>query len=270
MKTRLSILLFLITTWIFAQETIIQGTIRGEDNEKLNGVIVFNPKNEQKISPDENGNFQILASEGDKVRFVKIGYEIQIKTVAKKDLEKTWAIVLQRIPIDIEEVKIVFQPTGDLKKDLRNLKMNKKTERLKNELSVYIASGNLSKEIEPRLVTPSAFQGHDYSAGQIPILSIGGDKGIINHIFKTIFPKKQKLPQAIALDRNQFYLKVLQTVDMDYFFKNGLPEQDFDIFFDFALNHTELYSNYSKNFNALAIEDILKRQLPEYLRVTKL
>jgi hypothetical protein len=259
------LLFFLLISIVLpAQSRQLIGVVKGEFNENMAGAEIYNTRTKEKFVVKNDGYFSINALATDRIRLIKNGYEILDKIITEKDFLLPIEITLILLPKEIKEVKIVYQPTGNLKNDVARIKKNmSKKDQLHGQLAGYIARP--SKEIEPRLETPSAFKGHDFSAGQIPLFSTDGKTGVINYIFSRIFTKEKKKGKLVAIDELQFYTKVSQNVDLEYYFTKGLPRTDFDLFFDYVLKHSDLYEKNSINYNQNLVETTLKNHLMAFL-----
>ncbi|MDF2192806.1 SusC/RagA family TonB-linked outer membrane protein [Paraflavitalea sp. CAU 1676] len=73
-------LLLLCSTWLFAQEKNISGTVLADDDESpLEGVTITNQRTKKQITTGANGTYIILAQKGDVIAFTYVGYnKIQV------------------------------------------------------------------------------------------------------------------------------------------------------------------------------------------------
>ncbi|UQB67263.1 hypothetical protein [Epilithonimonas zeae] len=134
MKKLLLVILLFISNFIFSQQ--IRGRIVS-DSVAVSQVLVVNINSREKTYSDSNGQFLISVNIGDELRFVKSGYERKIINV-KNDDELLINIV--KLAIEIEEVEVKKQLSGNLSKDSKLFDENKMKATLNNDLRVYYKS----------------------------------------------------------------------------------------------------------------------------------
>ena len=66
-----------------------------------------------------------------------------------------------------------------------------------------------------------------------------------------------------------FYRRVKDVVDLDYYKSYGMSEYDFDIFLAYTDQKNSLAKKYQRNFNRVNIESELKLALVDYLKTHK-
>ena len=158
--------LFFTSGWVFSQKTFI-GTIYSENGYALPYSQIYFPVKDEVVTADQYGSFTIQAEVGQKIKIISPGYQILLYTLAKDDEAQTIKIQLEKLPQDIEAVKIVYQPTGDLSKDIRHYNPPVKVQKMKSEISEYIAKRPYDKNMMPQ---PGEFVqpiGPGFSVGKV-------------------------------------------------------------------------------------------------------
>ncbi len=265
MKQKLLFIFLLFFCFYQGQTQTVIGTVVGEDGHALNGITIYNTRSEQKVVPDQKGDFIIDAKLMDELRVFKEGYEMQYIKISKANFEQPLKILLIRNPIDIDEVKLSFQATGNLKNDMAFLKENRKKAELNETIRMALKSPRTDVPYANQV--PSAFKTHDFSAGQVSLFDSNGG-GLLGLVAKSIFGKKTK-PVVNQMDTKVFYQKIKEVVDLDYFYQHGLDEYDFGIFLVYADKKMKLSERYAYNFNPKMIESDLKVALVEFLKTHK-
>ncbi len=127
------LILVVFSTCTFFSQQKISGRIFSENDMIVSSVLVVNISNDKKTYSDSAGNFEIEGSVNDEIRFSKIGYERASKRVF--DYNSSLNVVLNKIPIEIEEVEIL-KLTGDLNKDSKRLAKEDKVAKLQKEIGL--------------------------------------------------------------------------------------------------------------------------------------
>ncbi|WP_226063817.1 hypothetical protein [Kaistella polysaccharea] len=128
----------------------VTGSVVDEDQNLISAVLVFNITNEAKVFTNNKGEFEISAGPNDEIRFIRKGFERSAKSIKNEDLGVWMTIKVTRNTEAIEEVRIVYQPTGDLKKDLPNYGDSKPVAKLKGETAKYIRSKSAPEVLAPK------------------------------------------------------------------------------------------------------------------------
>ena len=260
---------FLFFTFLFAfgfisaQQYVI-GKVTTEADTKVPGVIVFNVHTEEMAKTDGDGNFIIKATTADELRFIKNNFERVAVKVKPDDFSKPLNISIQLRAQLIEEVEIAFKPTGNLRKDVRALDRPKKVEDLNNDLAKWM-------QLEPTMAYPSnkmpstLVLGPDMKSGQISLFSSGGG-GLLGAVIKSISKAAQPAKTTADYAETQaFYKRVKENIDLDYFYKHGIDEYQFEMLLAFVDGKYELAKNFRSNFNKTAIEFYLKKELKDFM-----
>lgn len=137
MKLLYSFGLLLVSYISFAQQTLM-GRIQNENQQYISGATLYNSSTDHITESDKYGNFTLPAKPGDKIRVAFPGFENINYIVQSIDNSQAKTFTLTRLPQDIEEVKIVYQPTGNLEKDVPHFGDSKKLAKLKDDLSIYL------------------------------------------------------------------------------------------------------------------------------------
>jgi len=152
---------------ICAQSQYVMGTVTNEDGTKLSQVIVYNVRTDEKTQTDLLGNYLITAKEFDQLRFIKKGYERLTHKLSGNNFSSPLNIILEKLPEEIEEVKITFLPTGKLEKDIQHVGDSKPVQELKSDMADYIAAPSTPEVLAPK---PGEFVqpvGPGFSIGKI-------------------------------------------------------------------------------------------------------
>lgn len=145
----------------------IFGKINTEDGVQLTDATVINIRTNERVFSNNDGHFMISGRTGDELRFVKAGYERVNKKVNEDDLSSSMQITLIKAATLIDEVEIKKGITGDLTIDAKNLNEQKKVQKLKNELALYI-----SRKSDPRILAAKGGEfvqpkGEGFSVGKV-------------------------------------------------------------------------------------------------------
>lgn len=256
-------LLFLFTSFtiIFAQQKYVMGNIKNDLGDHLSNIYIYNPRTEELALSDISGNYIIQAIPTDEIRIIKKGYERKSIRLSDIDFTKSVDITLEKLPFEIEEVEIGFHPTGNLKKDLAYFKTSEKTSNLNNEMTNYMKTPITT--VVPKNTVPKDFAPNS-NEGQINLL------GVADAVSKLFQKKSKSNPETPNYSEIQdFYRRVKDVIDMQYFKNYGLSDYDFEIFLAYADQTQSLTKKFHKNFNKFAIETELKIALVEYLKKHK-
>jgi len=259
--------LYVVPCFIFAdlwsQQKITGSIIDDNGSATLNSVLVINISNQTSTFSNASGNFVIDADENDELRFVKEGYYRVDRKLTKEDIRNSLLIILSHAEIQIPEVQIKYQPTGNLEKDNKHLAESRKIASLKSDLDSYMRSP--LNEPLPKNTIPKQFGGHDFSAGQGDVL------GVLSLAVNLI--KKSGKPKITKADYNEtqnFIKRVKEEMNLDFLKKYGMGDEQIDKFLLYANDTKKLAKLYRKDFNVPAIEFELKVAFQEYKKTNKL
>lgn len=151
MNTKLFFLFFLFFLLkINAQSQYVIGNTINEQGDRLQNVTVLNLRTNQTSQSDELGNYVISAKQNDELRFVKNGYERTTVHLQESHFQKSLNITLIKSAQLIEEVEIVYQPLGELSKDIQHYGDTKAVAKLKSETVKYIRSESTEEVLAPK------------------------------------------------------------------------------------------------------------------------
>jgi hypothetical protein len=148
-------------------QNYIFGKINTEDGVELTEATVINIRTNERVVSNSDGHFMIFGRVGDELRFVKAGYERVSKKVNEDNISSSLQITLIKAATLIDEVEIKKGITGDLNIDSKSLNQQKKVQKLKSELAVYI-----SRKSDPRVLAARAGEfvqpkGQGFSIGKV-------------------------------------------------------------------------------------------------------
>lgn len=255
----LSFIIFLFFIKAFSQSEYVMGNITNENGDKLPNTSIVNLRTDQVVVSDFMGNFVIAAKSSDELRFARQGYERKNINLNTESFSKSLDVKLLTIPVEIEEVKIAFRPTGILKKDVLRLNPPPKVTALNMAINNYMRTP--PNEVSPSAKVPSSFQQPNLLAGQMDMVKLAGAVG-------KLLGKATQSPKTTAnySEKQEFYKRVKAVVNLDYYTEYGLDEYDFDVFLAYADDQKGLSKNYRNNFNKVAIETQLKVVFAEYIK----
>lgn len=148
-------------------QNYIFGKINTENGAELTDATVINIRTNERVVSNDDGHFMISGRVGDELRFVKAGYERVSKKVNEENVSSSLQITMIKAAILIDEVEIKKGITGDLAIDSKNLNPQKKVQKLKGELALY-----MSQRSDPRVLAarPGEFvqpKGQGFSIGKV-------------------------------------------------------------------------------------------------------
>lgn len=257
-------LFFLLLSISIYAQNIVSGTVVSENNFVLQNVMIVNIKTGNKVFSDNEGRFNIVAKKNDELRFIKGNFERGSKIVQNNDFITPLSIQLVRIPIEIEEVKIVNRPSGDLGKDSKNYNTSEKVVALNKDIRQYLKTPLAESPSKNNI--PSSFAPKDPYAGQLNLLSVGiggSSIGVIGLVVKELFEKRKLKPNFLEIQN--FHKKVKDTFYGSYYIKRGLNESDFDRYIIYLDDKYKFSENHFSNFDSAQIEKMLKKSLKEFI-----
>lgn len=265
------ILLVLILCCRFAgAQQMAIGKVTNESGGNIAGVAVYNMRTEEHVETDAGGLFAIRAMPGDELRFVLPRYSRWSVILKSEDLKHPLGVLLSLLPKDIETVEIAFNPTGNLKKDVKALDKPIKYKALNNSLSASMKTP--PNEVLPTNTIPSAFKIRKPGDGQIPLFGIssgGKMTGILGAIATKALSKNDSEATLGLNEKQKFFTRIKNELDLKFFYQYGLDEYALDRYLAYLDRNYNLAKKYARNFNRHAIENILHGALKEYLKTAK-
>lgn len=257
----LTLFLMMLSVSVFSQEYIF-GKVSTESGTELPNVVIINMRTDEKIVTDKDGYFMTAAKTGDEIRFVKNTYERKIQRITNENFSRPLNISLEKSPYLIEEIELAFNPTGNLKKDVKSLDPPKKVVALNSSMDSYMRIS--PTEPSPKLITPSAFAPKDFNVGQVDIVK--AVSALVGLASKASSP----LTKANYAETQDFFRKIKTTMDLSFYTSQGWDEEELDRFLIYADNVYSLAKKYRKDFNVNAINADMKMAYREYVKTRKI
>lgn len=220
---RLLFFYFLIISIAICSQTI-SGTVISEESNPISKVLIVNMSSNQKVYTDNFGNFSIAGKMGDELRFAKEKYKGE-RIKINNDLLK---VILQQLPQEIEEVKIVNKRLAESQE-----------EKLRKDIG-------LPKGPEKPREKPADLA-DDFL--RIP------PKVNIQNIYDAISGKSRRLKRLYKYEDLQEGLAWIQNnIDLEYFAEAGISPEKFNDFLMFSLQDEKvLMYMKAKNIGGLTV-----------------
>lgn len=262
MKLKLLLFFVVFSSFSWAQKTI-SGNVIDENGIAQSVVFILNVNKNQSVFSDAKGNYSIFADKGDELRFVKDGfYRTEIK-VDENVLAENKNVVIRHVEILIPEVKLEFQPTGNLEKDAKNAGDSKRVIALNNSMEKYMKSP--MAEAVPENKAPKSFQPNDFKEGQLDVI------GVVGTISKLIRnSSKPKITKANYYETQTFIKEIKSKINLDFLRDYGMSDESIDAFLLYANDTFQLAKKYRKDFNTVKITSELRAAFGEYSKLNKL
>lgn len=261
-KQSLCAVLIPVGSLMLAQQKV-SGRITNSGPSDVTPVLIVNLSNNEKVQSDNTGKFEIEAAENDEIRIVKEGYYRFSKRITKEDLSTPLSIALQKMEIEIPEVKIKYNPTGNLAKDNQHLNESRKVQDLKAEISDYMYTP-LNEPLPDNTISKT-FTGHDFKAGQVDLLGVF--KAFSGLIKKASNPP---ITKANYFETQDFLARVKRDINLDFLKKYGMDEEQIDKFLLYANKARLLAKKYRKDFKEDIVEFEIKVAFGEYKKLNNL
>ncbi|NML70316.1 hypothetical protein HHL23_10955 [Chryseobacterium sp. RP-3-3] len=250
-----------ISAEFFSQQQAT-GIVTDNGKSNINPVLIINVSNQKSTLSDASGKFSIEASENDELRFVKEGYYRMDKKMGKENFNSPLMVSLEKVEIEIPEVKITYKPTGNLERDNKHLNESRKVVSLRSELDEYMKSP-MNEALPDNTISKSFKQ--DYGAGQVSILGVL-DAAV--GLFKKA--TELKITKANFTETQDFIKKVKQEADLTFLTKYGMGEEQIDQFLLYANDTRTMAKKFRKNFKIDVVEYELRVAFAEYRKTRKL
>ena len=218
------LLFYCLCISFFVCSQTISGVVVSEEDHPISKVLIVNMSSNQKVYTDNFGNFSIAGKMGDELRFAKEKYKGErIKT--NNDLLK---VILQQLPQEIEEVKIVNKRLAESQE-----------EKLRTDIG-------LPKGPEKPREKPADLA-DDFL--RIP------PKVNIQNIYDAISGKSRRLKRLYKYEDLQEGLAWIQNnIDLEYFVEAGISLEKFNDFLMFSLKDEKvLMYMKAKNIGGLTV-----------------
>ena len=243
---------FLFFNSLFSQQ--VSGTVTDEDQNPISAVLVFNLKSGQKIYTNSQGEFSILASNNDELRFVRNNFDRNSKIVTAQEFNSPLKIMISRSIQEIEEVQVpAVRLTGDLNRDSRNLTKFDKIAQLQREVGV---PGPPEKPRE----TPADFKNDVL----LPLIGLSLKP---QAIYNLISGDARRMKAQYRYDDLQDKIWWIRgKVGDDYFIKMNIPAEKISEFLQYSIGVKPEIGKSIKAGNLSKVLFILEETLPQYLR----
>ncbi|ROI13723.1 hypothetical protein EGH73_06985 [Epilithonimonas hominis] len=195
-----------------------------EESNPISKVLIVNMTSNQKVYSDNVGNFSIEGKIGDELRFAKERYKGE-KIIISNNLFK---VVLQQLPQEIEEVKIINKRLAESQE-----------EKLRTDIGLPKGPEKLREK--------PADLADDFL--RIP------PKVNIQNIYDAISGKSRRLKRLYKYEDLQEGLAWIQNnIDLEYFAEAGISPEKFNDFLMFALQDEKvLMYMKAKNIGGLTV-----------------
>ena len=233
------LLFYCLCISFFVCSQTISGVVVSEEDHPISKVLIVNMSSNQKVYTDNFGNFSIAGKMGDELRFAKEKYKGE-RIKINNDFLK---VILQQLPQEIEEVKIVNKRLAESQE-----------EKLRKDIG-------LPKGPEKPREKPADLA-DDFL--RIP------PKVNIQNIYDAISGKSRRLKRLYKYEDLQEGLVWIKTnVDLEYFAEAGISPDKLNDFLMFALQDEQVL-RYMKAKNLGGITVSLDNHIGAYLeRISK-
>lgn len=218
------LLFYCLCISFFVCSQTISGVVVSEEDHPISKVLIVNMSSNQKVYTDNFGNFSIAGKMGDELRFAKEKYKGE-RIKINNDLLK---VILQQLPQEIEEVKIVNKRLAESQE-----------EKLRKDIG-------LPKGPEKPREKPADLA-DDFL--RIP------PKVNIQNIYDAISGKSRRLKRLYKYEDLQEGLAWIQNnIDLEYFAEAGISPEKFNDFLMFSLKDEKvLMYMKAKNIGGLTV-----------------
>lgn len=233
------LLFYCLCISFFVCSQTISGVVVSEEDHPISKVLIVNMSSNQKVYTDNFGNFSIAGKMGDELRFAKEKYKGE-RIKINNDLLK---VILQQLPQEIEEVKIINKRLAESQE-----------EKLRKDIG-------LPKGPEKPREKPADLA-DDFL--RIP------PKVNIQNIYDAISGKSRRLKRLYKYEDLQEGLVWIKTnIDLEYFAEAGISPEKFNDFLMFSLKDEKvLMYMKAKNIGGLTVS--LDNHIGAYLeRIAK-
>ena len=218
------LLFYCLCISFFVCSQTISGVVVSEEDHPISKVLIVNMSSNQKVYTDNFGNFSIAGKMGDELRFAKEKYKGE-RIKINNDLLK---VILQQLPQEIEEVKIINKRLAESQE-----------EKLRKDIG-------LPKGPEKPREKPADLA-DDFL--RIP------PKVNIQNIYDAISGKSRRLKRLYKYEDLQEGLAWIQNnIDLEYFAEAGISLEKFNDFLMFSLQDEKvLMYMKAKNIGGLTV-----------------
>ena len=218
------LLFYCLCISFFVCSQTISGVVVSEEDHPISKVLIVNMSSNQKVYTDNFGNFSIAGKMGDELRFAKEKYKGE-RIKINNDFLK---VILQQLPQEIEEVKIINKRLAESQE-----------EKLRKDIG-------LPKGPEKPREKPADLA-DDFL--RIP------PKVNIQNMYDAISGKSRRLKRLYKYEDLQEGLAWIQNnIDLEYFAEAGISPEQFNDFLLFSLQDEKvLMYMKAKNIGGLTV-----------------
>ena len=218
------LLFYCLCISFFVCSQTISGVVVSEEDHPISKVLIVNMSSNQKVYTDNFGNFSIAGKMGDELRFAKEKYKGE-RIKINNDLLK---VILQQLPQEIEEVKIVNKRLAESQEE----KLRK---------GIGLPKGPEKPREKPADLADDFLR--------IP------PKVNIQNIYDAISGKSRRLKRLYKYEDLQEGLAWIQNnIDLEYFAEAGISPDKFNDFLMFSLKDEKvLMYMKAKNIGGLTV-----------------
>ncbi len=264
LRSLLFLLIFLFFSLCSAQQKFLIGTVTSDTGVRLPETTVINMRTEESVLTDEYGAFILNSLPSDEIRFLRNGFERKSIRLSQDDFTRHFN--MRMIPEEqlIPEVQLGFKPTGNLKKDVRLLDRPyaRKVASLNRSMGAYMQTP--PSEVLPVNKMPETFTLQQAKVNNFDLIRLAG---AIGGLFKKAAGPAHTAPNYA--EREAFYRKVKNSLDLDYFKNMGLEDFEFDKFLAFVDIKHDLAKKFRNNFNRSEIEYLMRSEAVDYIKAKK-
>ena len=208
----------------FVCSLTISGVVGSEEDHPISKVLIVNMSSNQKVYTDNFGNFSIAGKMGDELRFAKEKYKGE-RIKINNDFLK---VILQQLPQEIEEVKIINKRLAESQEE----KLRK---------GIGLPKGPEKPREKPADLADDFLR--------IP------PKVNIQNIYDAISGKSRRLKRLYKYEDLQEGLAWIQNnIDLEYFAEAGISPEKFNDFLMFSLKDEKvLMYMKAKNIGGLTV-----------------
>ncbi len=250
-------MVFFCFNYYFSQSKI-NGKVVNVAEFSLSNVLVVNTTTGSKSFSDQEGNFVISAKIGDELRFVAEFYEREVRLLSEIDFEKSFQITMLKLPYQIQEVKVGYKPSGNLKKDAKMLAKEDKVAKLQKDIG-------LPKFPEKPREKPAKL-GKDVL---LPMIGIPPTLKI-QAIYDVISGKARRQKNLYKYEDFQENITwIRKRLPDDYFFENKIPNDKIADFLVFSIAQKPEILKSIKSNNLTKVMVLLEEMMTIYLQKLK-
>lgn len=247
---KLNILIFLLLLSKFTAQTF-SGTLfmRDKSNFYLNQIYVTNLNEQKTYLTNYNGEFRILAKEGDVIRFTSIVSERKDVKLTKQLLENSNNLIELEVAYkEIQEIILSrFKPTGNLRRDVKSLDSKKSALEVAKIVGLPSPKGNGQSPVAP-----------------VASLANGGVSISLDGLFDVISGDAKKKKRLYEYEKMESSIKNIKNyLGEDYFVRLKVPKDLIDNFLQFVYTSDNL-NLYTSASNYEVVKISIEKYLPIY------